>query len=401
MAEIITGNSRLLKDLNSNVILNLVRTNAPISGAELAKITGMQPSTVHNILKYLAKNRMVRKIGIGDSTKLGGRRPTLWKIRGNYGYIIGIHLEIDIIELVLVDLNSKRIDHQRIVAKSYQNLADLKEKLVVAVDTILKKNNVDKSRVLGIGFGTSGLVDVHNGIIRNSNLLPKSEPPINFTEYLINYFEVPIYVENDTNAAVLAEKWFGKAQDVENIVYMHVSVDPSGFRIGFGLILNNKLYRGSNMYAGETQMFNLNIEKILRKNCGCADSYLAIGEKSIELKELDLQKLIEALKTGNEYAIRFFREIGMIVGKELANAIIILDPKMAIIGGEILEVNEFILDPIRQTVNDKISKMGNRDVRIVGSSLSKYSVALGAATIVLKKIFQNPSLVTTSMRKAV
>ena len=76
MAEIITGNYRLLKDLNSNVILNLVRTNAPISGAELAKITGMRPSTVHNILKNLEKERMVLKIGTGSSTKAGERSPT-------------------------------------------------------------------------------------------------------------------------------------------------------------------------------------------------------------------------------------------------------------------------------------------------------------------------------------
>jgi len=55
LADIITGNYRLLKDLNSNIVLNLVRTKSPISGAELAKITGMRPSTVQNILK----NRLI------------------------------------------------------------------------------------------------------------------------------------------------------------------------------------------------------------------------------------------------------------------------------------------------------------------------------------------------------
>ena len=69
MEKILTGNHRLLKNLNSNTILNLVRTNAPISGASLAKITSMIPSTVQNILKNLEKEGMVLKLGTGISTK--------------------------------------------------------------------------------------------------------------------------------------------------------------------------------------------------------------------------------------------------------------------------------------------------------------------------------------------
>ena len=89
MEKILTGNQSLLKKLNSNVILNLIRTNAPISGASLAKTTGMRPSTVQNILKNLEKKGLISNIGIGNSTKMGGRRPTLWKICGNYGYVVG------------------------------------------------------------------------------------------------------------------------------------------------------------------------------------------------------------------------------------------------------------------------------------------------------------------------
>ena len=69
MEKILTGNHRLLKNLNSNIILNLVRTNAPISGASSAKITSMRPSTLQNILKNLEKEGMVLKLGTGVSTK--------------------------------------------------------------------------------------------------------------------------------------------------------------------------------------------------------------------------------------------------------------------------------------------------------------------------------------------
>ena len=94
MEKFLTGNHTLLKNLNSKFILNLIRTKASISGSNLAKIAGMRLSAVHNILINLDKKGLVLKIGAGDSTKLGGRRPTLWRVCGNYGYVVGIQLEI-------------------------------------------------------------------------------------------------------------------------------------------------------------------------------------------------------------------------------------------------------------------------------------------------------------------
>lgn len=392
LTKIITGNYNLLKDLNSSIVLNLVRTNAPISGAELAKITGMRPSTVHNILKHLEKERMVLKIGTGNSTKQGGRRPTLWRIRGNYGYVIGIQLEINEIEIVLVDLNSKRIDDQKIATNGYTDLMDIKNKIIIIVENILNKNKIKKNRLLGIGIGVSGLVDINNGVILKTSLLPPSEQPIHFEEYLEKYFGVPIYLENDANAAVLAEKWFGKARDRKNIIYILTVVSSSGFGIGFGLVLNNEIYRGSNMFAGETELFNLNISKILRTICGCQDPGLQVKNRYVELEKLQIHHLIAALEEGNEIAGRFFSEVGKIVGEELVKVINLLDPEMVVIGGEILEADSNILNPISQVVKDKILQIGNREIKIVGSSICQYSVALGAATIILKKIFQDPSV---------
>lgn len=65
---------------------------------------------------------------------------------------------------------------------------------------------------------------------------------------------------------------------------------------------------------------------------------------------------------------------------------------MIVIGGEILGTKKYILDPIRQTVQKKYSKVVNRETQFVGSSLLQYSVALGAVTIILKKIFQDHSI---------
>ena len=74
---------------------------------------------------------------------------------------------------------------------------------------------------------------------------------------------------------------------------------------------------------------------------------------------------------------------------------------MIVIGGEILNAKNNILDPIRETVQERLLHISNRMIQIEGSSLSQYSVALGAATIILKKIFQDPVIDNVRREKVV
>jgi len=161
MEKILTGNHRLLKNLNSNIILNLVRTNAPISGASLAKIIGMRPSTVQNIFKNLEKKGLVLKIGTGDSTKLGGRQPTLWTICSYYGYVVGIQLEINEIQAVLVNLNSQRIAEKKINIKKFNSLSNIENKTVEIVESSLSGHTV------ALGVATSILQKIFQEPIKD------------------------------------------------------------------------------------------------------------------------------------------------------------------------------------------------------------------------------------------
>ena len=388
--KILIGNHRLLKNLNSNAILNLVRTNAPISGANLAKITGMRPSTIQNILKNLEKEGLVLKIGSGNSTKLGGRKPTLWKICGDYGYVVGIQLELNEIQAVLVDLNSQMIGEKKIKISRFNELADIDNKVIRIIDDLLASKNIQKHQLLGIGIGVSGLVDISDGVILKTSLLPQSQQPIQLELSLKRYFDIPIYVENDANAAALAEKWFGKAKGYDHIVFTLAMVDRDVFGIGFGLIFGNEIYRGANMFAGETNPFTLTIKEILKTYSDFDGDVLTIGGQNVPIDELEIHDLLKALDYQNETAIRFFKETGKIIGKELLNVVNLLDPSMIIIGGEIAKAKQFILKPIEETLHNGYTLGVERKFHLVDSSLPDHSVALGTATIILQNIFQEP-----------
>jgi predicted NBD/HSP70 family sugar kinase len=361
----------------------------------------MRPSTIQNILKNLETNGMVLKIGTGDSTKLGGRRPTLWKIRGKYGYVIGIEMEINEIEVVLVDFNSQIVDNQHIITKRFKNLGEIEDIVNRTIVNMLAANKIDNDSLLGIGIAVSGLVDIGDGCILKTSLLGPVQQPIYLQKSLEKHFDVPIYIENDANAAVVAEKWFGNVNGIKNIIYTLIVVGTDSFGIGFGLILNNEVYRGTNMFAGETESFTLNIKKILKTKCGFKGDEIVVDGKSMDIGDLQIHHLIKILENKNECAIRFFKEVGNIVGEELVKVINMLDPGMIIIGGEILGADKYLLDPIRRRIQEKMSQVVSRKTAIMGSSLSQNSVALGGATIVLKRIFQDPLIAGVGHKTAI
>ncbi len=95
MKKILTGHHSLLKNLNSKAILKLIRTKAPVSGSNLAEIADMRLSAVHHTFINLDKKKLPLKIDNGNSIKLGGRRPSLWRICGQYRYVASFQLEIN------------------------------------------------------------------------------------------------------------------------------------------------------------------------------------------------------------------------------------------------------------------------------------------------------------------
>ncbi|NJK96574.1 MAG: MarR family transcriptional regulator [Bacteroidales bacterium] len=85
-------------------VLNLIRLYREISGAELARLTNLRPSTVLYILRILDEKGLIEISGTGESTTKGGKKPTLWKIKSNIGYVIGLEILVHKIRMVLTGI---------------------------------------------------------------------------------------------------------------------------------------------------------------------------------------------------------------------------------------------------------------------------------------------------------
>jgi len=391
MKKIITGDYRLVKNLNSHIVLNLIRTRGPIYGADLAKITGMRPSTIMSILRNLEKKGLIFKSGTGASSVQGGRKPTLWEICGNYGYIIGLQIELNEVHGVLIDLNSHVLARSALPVEGKLTLEDLQSYIFRIVDTLLTPQKISRKNLLGMGIGVSGLVDYRNGVIVNTALMGKV--PVSLKAALDKHYDFPILVENDANAAAMCEKWYGKGKNISDLIYMLLVMDQHVFGVGYGLYLEDQIYRGAHMFAGETAPQPISIKQMLEKVAPEYGGEVLLNGRALPKERVTLQDLIDAALNHDSLAIRYFQELAKIVARELAHIINLLDPEMILLGGEVSKVGDLLLNAVRSELKaDARARVSNDlDVKIETSTVVD-AVAMGATTLILQNIFKSPVL---------
>ncbi len=391
MKKILTGDYRLVKNLNSHIVLNLIRTRGPIYGADLAKITGMRPSTIMNILRNLEKKGLIFKSGTGSSSVQGGRKPTLWEICGNYGYIIGLQIELNEVHGVLIDLNSRVLAQGSMPVEGKLTLEDLQSIVFRIIDTLVTPHKISRKNLLGMGIGISGMVDYKNGVIVQTDLMAKT--PVPLKSALEKYFDFPIFVENDANAAVMCEKWYGKGKGISDLIYTLLVIDQNVFGVGYGLCLEDRVYRGAHMFAGETAPQPISIAEVLHRVAPDLGTDVVLNGVSLKTEKIALQHLIAAALAGDELATRYFQELGKILAKDLAHIINLLDPEMILLGGEVMQVGDLLLAAIRHTLEQDhtLGVKNGLDLKIEASTIGD-PVALGATTLILQNIFKSPVL---------
>ncbi len=389
MKKILTGDYRLVKNLNSHIVLNLIRTRGPVYGADLAKITGMRPSTIMNILRNLEKKGLIFKSGTGSSSVQGGRKPTLWEICGNYGYIIGLQIELKQVHGVLIDLNSRILAQNCLPLEGQLTLEDLQSIVFRIVDILVTPQKISRKNLLGLGIGISGRVDYKNGVIVQTDLMART--PVPLKSALEQHFDFPIFIENDANAAAMGEKWYGKGKGTSDLLYALLVIDQHVFGVGYGLYLEDRIYRGSHMFAGETAPQPISIAEVLGRVAPEGGAEVVLKGISLQKEKITLKDLINAALAGDELAIHYFQELGKILARDLAPVINLLDPEMILLGGEVMQVGDVLLTAIRQTLErDRSLGVNNGlDLKIEASTI-EFPVALGATTLILQNIFKSP-----------
>lgn len=384
-----SGRTSLVKDLNQQHVLNLVRMHPGIAASEIHRATKLQMSTISYTLRELKTQGLIQHIGYGDSTVQGGKPPVLWDLSPAYGYVIGIELMPKEMRLVLLDFSTK-IRFQNIYSLNLLGQANrMEEEVRRIIKQVLTGQRISPDKVLGVGLGIPGLIDARKGIIRYSHTFGLKDVP--FGEMVQRHFSFPVAIGNDANAGALGIKWLSRTEHlVPNILYVTINQNFRG--MGTGLIINHELYEGAHGFAGEITAFLLpaqrqrivaQAQEKYGKNAGIIKRLAAQEPGNIPVVEV-----VEEATQGDEAAKHILRQIAKVIGMKLSQLVDILDPHIVVIGGDICGAEKFIAKIIRERVHHTGITEFNRKLTVQFSAFGIYSVAMGSTALILQRIFR-------------
>jgi glucokinase len=271
--------------------------------------------------------------------------------------------------------------------------------IVDSVRALCRRAGQEMGALRGLGVGAPGPMDPVSGVVFEPPNLPGwRDVPLG--SLLSAEVGLPVFVENDANAAALAERWAGAGVGVDDLVYVTVSTG-----IGGGLILGGRLYHGAAGTAGEVG--HMVIEPGgPRCNCGrlgCLEA-LASGPSiarearaavaagrptvlaAIAPQALDAAAVARAALDGDPVAREIYARAATALGIGITNLVNLLSPAMVILGGGVTRAGELIFAPVRRIVRQEAFERPGSAVQIVPAALGEDVGAIGAAAVARERL---------------
>ena len=388
---VVSANSRVVRNINRGVILNVIRERQPISRATIARVTRLNKSTVSSIVSGLLKEDLItEKV---DRSETVGRHPLslrLTKGRNLYG---AISFDSAATRVAVVDIDGTILHTDKIPADS-RSPEEFVQHCVESLIGLRTRNRLPQFK--GVGISVAGIVDsLHARVVFAPNLGWEN---VNIGEVLLRCCaEVDVTaVENDAKAAALAELWFGRHDiNLSNFVFLSV-----GRGIGTGIVIDRRILNGDSHLAGEFGHMVLLEGGALCAcgNRGCWEAYasdqatarryaLARGMNGGSEESLTIDDVIAAAKGGDALAIEELRVSGKFIGIGIANVIKAVDPAAIIIGGHITRAWDLIASSIIEEARNRSFFGDYHGTPILPTSLKARPPLLGAAALAVRKSF--------------
>ena len=382
------ASSETAREINRDIILHTIHRQQPVSRADLARLTGLQASTVSVIIGQLIDERWVLPGTLGRLPR--GRRPTFVTLNDKH-VMLGIDLRPGKANLALVDINGNILNRESL---TFSARGDLKMDATKAIQQLAKAARAmraaARARIFdGVGVSVSGRVDQETHRILFSPNAPWGQ--IELYEQFQKVLGDTIEMDNAANASLFAERWFGEFRSASNL--MTVSVSEG---LGTGLLVDGRLLRGGGGMAGEFGHMPFDESGPLCGcgNAGCWETFASNRAALRYYQELapenplsSFQHLLDLATAGDIRALRAIDRMTTYLARGLAMLVAGLAPDVIIIVGDCTALWPRIWPVIESHLIAK--SFTSRIPRVVAAVDGDVARLRGAAALVLhKKLFR-------------
>lgn len=377
-------------------ILRLCINEGDYSLADLSKELNTSIPTITKLVGELIEDGFLEDKGKQGTN--GGRRPSIYGLRASAGYLVGVDIRRKFVSVAITDFKGSLIDFHEAIPYSVQNSESSFRELCTVIRTHLSGCGIEPEKVLAYGFNLTGRVNNETGYCF-SYFLGEDKPIASVLEASLGS---PVFVENDSRAMTYGEYICGAAENEKNILFLNVS-----WGLGMGMIMDGKLSYGKSGFSGEVGHFPMlmNDQICHCGKTGCLETgasgsaayrifmeKLNEGRRSILTdkhergEKIHIEDIIEAVKEEDVLAIEVIEEIGTTLGRAVAGLINIFNPELIIIGGSVAETKEYLLLPVRSTVQKHSLNIINGDTTIRFSKLGSKAGTIGSCMLSRSKL---------------
>ncbi|WP_116210471.1 ROK family protein [Streptomyces olivoreticuli] len=373
MGRLTGGDPSLLRRINSAVVLHALRAAAPPASptlTDLTKVTGLSRPTVEGVVEGLMESGLVVEVPAEEGeARRQGRPARRFRFRVEAGHLMGIEIGPHRIAALMADLGGRVMGATSLDVAETASADERLGCVRVAVADLLERSGVPRSRLRAVGVASPGIVEA-DGTVRLGTALP-GWTGLPLGERLQRSFRCPVLVENDANAAAVAEHWKGAATGSDDVVFVLAGLSP-----GAGSLIGGRLHRGYGGAAGEIGALHL-----LGREATPEVVLSTTGEPLHPLDEAQVARVFTLAREGDERARaavdRFIRRLV----HDVAALVLALDPELVVVGGWAAGLSG-VLEPLRT----ELARYCLRPPRVVQSLLGEAAVATGALRLALDHV---------------
>jgi predicted NBD/HSP70 family sugar kinase len=335
------GSATSLRVANQRRVLALLleRGVATATQADIARETGLAAGTVSTIVRELAAAQVV------DTVAGAGRRGTTVQLARGAGLVAGVDFGHSHVGVAISEMSGQVLsEEQQPLSHGHTHTEGLGAARAM-LDRQLAEIGAVPDDLRNIGMGLPA--PLSDNVVMSSAILP-GWVGVDARDEATKAFGVDVLIENDANLGALAEHRHGHGRGYANVVFVKVA---SG--VGAGLILDNKLFRGTSGTSGEIGHLTLDDQGPLCRcgSRGCLEAYAATGTAISmmheQMPDASIDDIIEAARQGNVSALRVFEDAGLHLGWGLATVTTLLNPGVILVGGDMARAGELLLESAR------------------------------------------------------
>jgi len=327
---------QLLRALNEQLLLQHIRQLGRCSRAELARLSGLSKPTVSLALANVERAGLVREAG--QRTGVPGRSAVLYEIRPEAGYVLGLDIGQQYLRGAIADLAGEVIARSAMRTRASSTSGRVAE-LIGLADELCGNAGIERAAVTQTVIGSPGVYDPRrNAIALAGGLAAWGKPAV--LDELRAAFGEQLVIENDVDAATLAERKQGHGREVGTFAFVWI-----GTGVGMGLMVEGNLHRGVHGVAGEIAFMPISAgqgsdpEDARRRGmleaAGSAAGVVRAARRAGMRGSVSARRVFEAAAAGDQRAAAVVTDEADLVARAVCAVVTVIDPELVVLGGGI------------------------------------------------------------------